>query len=1127
MSRDDEHADQKIGISVDQSLVDVEVRRVTGSETLNITDENLPEFEYKGCLNELTTTYEDNLGSFGNMFDIHTYDDIQFYGIDIYTDVEKSVDFEIYTKANAFAEDGGNVSIDAWTLLINGTTIGRGRLNPTPIRGFKVVNIPSQVTMGFYVTLTTPDLRYRDIRAEMINSTVGVVYSKNEDLEIRVGVSVGEYPFSPTFFESRAWSGTLHYVPNTGCPSAAPSSLPVPSASPSVLIETEFPSVAPSILLTVEPTRAQAGLGNCTDEGTLETTMQGGTGAYGSMFTVKSKNATVSITSLSFHSDFTEGLLTAQVYTKAGDFIGYESAPESWKQISESVLVGEGTGLRTKIPTDDFEAIIMRPHELRAFYMTLTTADIRYTRTNKTLGEPVAQNKFISVNVGAGLADFPFATKFFIYEPREFNGAVHFETTAECLPSGDVLYVYNVHHTPGMREVDVIRIITNNVQSTMEGLFKDDPEVIKYATKSKVKLVKTASIVPDQTCQPISAKFECTRVEVRVTLKHAPALRWGDIKYFFLQFNEDVTLNINLEFQAQYVGDRPAEQGTKFTLGSDSPLRKMTPAQSAAFENAIFDFLVGPLKEKGVVPLSVKVNSQVIHGNGDKRRLGTRRQQSSGGSIDISTSITGEYRPPPEVNYDGVVSDALDASNPDLQQRINRADKYFEVINSVEAVSDTGPSGGTKATMAQTSTNSIPVVPVVAGIGGFFVVAFLFWCLKRYRKNQELKKWNQQLNLDSDVLDSRWRRFGGLFGKKKPKNFINDFAGDAEVSGWNELSHQHASFDDNYNSTQKNIYGDNNDDYLSQQGKNNHSDWLDASVKQQTETLLYAQSREDTFEDENDDNYPSKRSQSSMLTLDEYTNEDYLTKPQVEAQNQWRPQMNPRGQSHMNLTKSQRSIRSGIAPTSSFGDAGNQGRPQMDPQGHHQMNPSRRQRSIRSEIEPTSSSGDIGNKGRPQMDPRGHSQMNPSRRQRSIRSEIEPTSSSGDIGNQGRPQMDPRGHGQMNPSRSQRSIRSEIEPTSSSGDIGNQGRPQIDPRGHGQMNPSRSQRSIRSKIVSISSSDDVGSGAHSVSTWHQEQREHMHTSFNDSYRKVGDSYSVDQQSISMSEKGQGAGWAEG
>ena len=105
MSRDDEHADQKIGISVDQSLVDVEVRRVTGSETLNITDANLPEFEYKGCLNELTTTYEDNLGSFGNMFDIHTYDDIQLYGIDIYTDVEKSVDFEIYTKANAFAED--------------------------------------------------------------------------------------------------------------------------------------------------------------------------------------------------------------------------------------------------------------------------------------------------------------------------------------------------------------------------------------------------------------------------------------------------------------------------------------------------------------------------------------------------------------------------------------------------------------------------------------------------------------------------------------------------------------------------------------------------------------------------------------------------------------------------------------------------------------------------------------------------------------------------------------------------------------------------------------------------------------------------------------------------------------
>ena len=216
----------------------------------------LPELEYQGCVNELTTTFQDNLGSYGNMFDIYTYESMELYGIDIYTDRNSTVDYEIYTKANTFKEDSGKENITSWTLLIEGSAIGQGRRSPTPVRGFQPLIIPFHTTMAFYVTLTTPDIRYRDIRMEMPNAQVGDVFTKNDDLEIRVGISVGEYPMATSFFGRRAWSGTLHYVLENSCPSAAPS--PAPSRTESFLPSTPQPSVPPSMVESLTPSQRES-----------------------------------------------------------------------------------------------------------------------------------------------------------------------------------------------------------------------------------------------------------------------------------------------------------------------------------------------------------------------------------------------------------------------------------------------------------------------------------------------------------------------------------------------------------------------------------------------------------------------------------------------------------------------------------------------------------------------------------------------------------------------------------------------------------------------------------------------------------------------------------------------------
>ena len=953
---------------------------------------SLSELEYQGCVNQLTTTFQDNLGSYGNMFDIYTYESLELYGIDIYTDQNSTVEYEIYTKPNTFKEDNGKENRTAWTLLIQGSAIGQGRRKPTPVRGFQALIIPFHTTMAFYVTLTTPDIRYRDIRTEMPNAQVGDVFTKNDDLEIRVGVSVGEYPMATSFFGRRAWSGTLHYVLENSCPSTAPSPAPSrtetfqpsstqPSLPPSMLesltpsqreslapsqresltpseqeslspsqkesmTPSQWPTSQESMFPTSEPTQLVAKfLGPCTEEGTINTSVEGGTGAFGSMFTVTSHNSSLKITTLSFHTDFTEGPITAQVFTKIGDFIGFENLPDAWLQIADSTLIGEGAGLRTQIPTSDFDAVNMYPHETRAFYVTLTSADIRYSRTNVTLGEPVAGNEFLSVNAGAGLADYPFANKFYLYEPREFNGAVHYNSTVECLPTNDVVYAFHVHHSPGMREVDLTRRMNNNVHKTIQGLFETDPTLLENEANHHLRLERTTTIVTGEPCQPISPTFECTPVEVNITLKHTNTTRWGDLKFIFLNFFEEVTLNVNLEFQAKYVGDLAVVQTTTFVLGSNSSLEEMTANQTTSFENAITDFLVAPLMKKGVIPLGVKVTSQANTGGGNGRRL-DRRAQRSGGSINIATTITGEYRPPPDVDFDSAVNDAFDSDSKDLEKRINRADTYFEVVNSVKvATTEKAPEQVYTPIVPKARGFPIVIVAVAAGIFVLLGVLFLLWCLKRRKKRQEADQWNQQLNLTSEVLDGSGGLFGGLLSKKKKFNFGDDFAGNAVVTAWSAPVRR-ASLEDIYNDDTLHhdpdaYYKKSGNDhyrpqYADQKGCNDHflPQYAEKGISNRSLTrqgegysdvVMPMYDDNLAFDDEYDD-YDETANFSSLAQsqlVNEYTEDNFRMRPQhvtagYEVEEPISPHERGSYEYQESAARNQRSDRRGIFPISSL-----------------------------------------------------------------------------------------------------------------------------------------------------------------------------------------------------------------
>ena len=598
----------------------------------------------------LTSSYDDNLGSYGNMFDVRTYDEeITLFGVDFYTDITDKVTYKIYTKSNSFHDDGGKEGLSAWTLLKTGSTFGAGWKKGTPVRDFPMGNLtmaPNE-KRSFYVTLTTTDLRYRDIRGERPDAVVGDTYVQNEDLEIQVGVSLGNYPLTGknTFFGKRGWSGSLHYylAGHTCAPSTSPSMLDSqspssspsqnPSASPSMLdsqspsssqsqnpsgpLDTPSPTVTlstapstpPSLAASVEPTiepslaspteptitlstapspapsiaasgeptiepslaasidptastpvpsptpssapslsldpssapstvpmalpslsmspsRDQPDEWECSDNNAVETTFDGGTGAYGNMFTVTAKEEAVRITTLSFHTDNSKGNVTAMVYTKMGDFVGYENEPRAWKKISESTLWGAGGGYPSMIPIMDFESVHLLPNETAAFYITLTTADIRYSNTkNTTLGSPIASDDYLDVSAGVGLADYPFASEYFLYAPREFNGVVHFSKEADCLPLLKMTYSFNIHHPADIVGSELYRLVANNVETSARSLLDTQPILLDWAKNHHVSVDSASGESGDGKCAKVllvSSLFVCVlnvySFQVRVRL---------------------------------------------------------------------------------------------------------------------------------------------------------------------------------------------------------------------------------------------------------------------------------------------------------------------------------------------------------------------------------------------------------------------------------------------------------------------------------------------------------------------------------------------------------------------------------------------------------------------------------
>mmetsp|Transcript_10762 Transcript_10762/g.15845 ORF Transcript_10762/g.15845 Transcript_10762/m.15845 type:complete len:841 (+) Transcript_10762:245-2767(+) len=757
----------------------------------------------ESCVLELETTYKDNLGSFANMFDIVTYHSIDLYALEIYTDIVEDIFYAIYTKPNSFKEDGAMNDLSVWTLVKEGSAKGRGFGNGTPIRDFDIGNltIDANETRAFYVTLNSTDLRYRNITGEMPDAKVGDMFAKNEDLGLQIGISVGEYPLTSNttyFFGERVWSGTMYYNVNRPCPSRAPSmvssdapsgsvapsilsAIPslIPSITPTTIISSSpslVPSFAPSLTpsfpdITIRPDLTTENGDACHQSDSLVTAFDAGTGAYGSMFSVTSKEETIQVTTLSFHTDYGGGNVTAIVYTKIGDFVGHENEPSAWTKISQSTLRGSGKGHGSTIRKDDFQSVILYPNETVSFYISLTTADIRYTKLDGVeLGDSVASNSYLDINAGIGLADYPFASEYFIYSPRLFNGIVHFDRRSACLSETNVTYSFNINHIVDVRESELFELVANLCDQVARMLMVSDDKLTNLRVEHDMSLdMASAKKGSNITCAIETSGYVCTPVEITLKFKHGDGIRDGKLRHIWRVFYPEISSGVNTLFDAHYGGETPVQTNLNLTLTTSSVAAEMPNATANAFEMAVLNFLKEKMKGTAIKVLDAEVTAQAVR----NVRYLARDDDSVNGrpmaTLDISTIIVGEYRPPPQIDFSGVVEDAIDADEQSFDEEIRRADEFFEVYDSIDVVENvTKPLEIPDTQENSQSISTTLIIILVAVLVGFFIFVGGY-CYHR-KKAKKRKGFDDTFVKGSDALKEERSFFPRISTKRRSLN---------------------------------------------------------------------------------------------------------------------------------------------------------------------------------------------------------------------------------------------------------------------------------------------------------------------------------------------------------------------
>ena len=242
---------------------------------------------------------------------------------------------------------------------------------------------------------------------------------------------------SSSFTDTGLMNGREYYYivipkgPRSSCFGRASSCMTVtPQEGPVTPSPTKKPS-PPTNKPTPQPTKV-CGNGICnTDEDVftcpidcdmkLDALANAPKGAPGIMFTIQSKSRDIEISSFEFYT-WQSTFNWVQIYTRAGQFDGFESSQTGWSLIHNTYIALGGDNTLTKLSLSS--KLKITAGSSQSFYIWIDGNAYMKYKDGVQAGSIMKSDGFVSVYEGKGITSkFPGSTAD-IYSPRSFVGMV-------------------------------------------------------------------------------------------------------------------------------------------------------------------------------------------------------------------------------------------------------------------------------------------------------------------------------------------------------------------------------------------------------------------------------------------------------------------------------------------------------------------------------------------------------------------------------------------------------------------------------------------------------------------------------------------------------------------------------
>jgi hypothetical protein len=495
---------------------------------------------------------------------------------------------------------------------------------------------------------------------------------------------------------------------------------------------------------------------HCRQEASLKTTFVSDTQAYGVMFTVMGKQDPLIIETLELSSIFLANQkdIHVIVYTKEGGYQNFQNNPNAWIRVADTYLTPAREGRGTLIPARQFNPVELDSNSQRAFYVTLDTSDLRYSNSpGRPVGSVYVQDDFLQIQVGAGLLEYPFSN--LLFQPRVFCGIVHYKRIVDCdkvaIVSSKVSYTFLVQHDNTSENV-VVSQVNAIIRGSIVALLGSDIDLAPYKTTAGLKLDSVDTSIstgffPEAYAECVSNTVRtCTAVVTDMKFTHTEKLSKGDLVYRMLLHRIQLASNLNMgnSMDVTYAGIIPIQAQMIVRLDDVPTGRTMNPKQRSYFEDTTRKFIEDKLSRMPSVHiLNVRVNEQDSLG---RRLLTDQRQlqdEQSLSSVDLSIDVIGTLQPPPFVDFDFLVEDAIDLNAAEyLDDLVNRRDlkldgqdsKFFDAVSSVAARPLTGTDRNSVSSSSSEGNGKLIGWAVLLVVFLVLVVVALFW--RRLRRRE-------------------------------------------------------------------------------------------------------------------------------------------------------------------------------------------------------------------------------------------------------------------------------------------------------------------------------------------------------------------------------------------------------